>query len=319
MTAPSGELVDLRGAPQRTKLAGSIVSGLSNVEAGYAKEVQSYNEHVLRGITRPNLFNVLAKAAESFDDKKVADMWQMVKCMVDIPAVPRSDRMKSRVSALVERRIVSQARKYLENRYKDFMNSVIGENLAQARRGGIPGTLPLVKSFVRVKIQSTLGLEGLQVDGGPLWLLVYYCMRAGDLNAALRCLEQVGSGVDEFKAALAEAANGEAKCPSSRAESVVKLQYRRHVRSSTDPYKKAAYCALVPCDPDDLHSEVMSTADDYLWLRLCQVRDQADSENKLTLDHLQTTILEEYGKSSTAPRPASEVLLSNLTRSHFSR
>lgn len=295
MTAPSGELVDLRGVPQRTKLAGSIVSGLSNIEAAYAKEVQVYNDHILRGITRPSLFNILAKASESFNDKKVSDMWQMVKCMVDIPATPRGDQMKSRSSGQVEKKIVFQARKYLENRYKDFMNSVISENLAQAMRGGIPGTLPLVKSFVRVKIQSMLGLEGAQIDGRPLWPLVYYCMRAGDFNAALQCLKHAGPGVEEFRTVLEEAATNTGRRPSSRSESIVKLQYRRHVRSATDPYKRAAYCALVPCDPDDLHSEVMSTADDYLWLRLCQVRDQADSENKLTLDHLQTTILEEYG------------------------
>lgn len=54
---------------------------------------------------------------------------------------------------------------------------------------------------------------------------------------------------------------------------------------------------LVPCEPDDLHSEVMSAADDYLWLKLCQVRDQSDPENKLTLDHLQTTIVEIYGEA----------------------
>ncbi|XP_012265471.2 nuclear pore complex protein Nup93-like [Athalia rosae] len=297
MTAPSGELVDLRGVPQRTKLAGTIVSGLSNVEAAYADAIQSYNDMVLRGISRPSLFNVLTKASETFNDKKVADMWQMVRCMIDIPVTPTGDQMKSRSSTPVERKIVSQARKYLENRYKDFMNSVISENLAQAMRGGIPGTLPLVKSFVRVKIQSPLGLEGIQVDGRPLWPLVYYCMRAGDFNAALQCLKQAGSGVDEFKTVLEEAANNDNKRPSSRAESIVKLQYRRHVRTATDPYKRAAYCILVPCDPDDLHSEVMSTADDYLWLRLCQVRDQGDSENKLTLDHLQTTILEEYGEN----------------------
>ncbi|XP_046606302.1 nuclear pore complex protein Nup93-like isoform X1 [Neodiprion virginianus] len=297
MTAPSGELVDLRGMPQRTKLAGSAVSGLSSIEAAYAKEVRNYNDHVLKGITRPNLFKILAKASESFDDKKVADMWKMVKAMVDIPVTPRGDQMKSRSSSQVERKIVSQARKYLENRYTDFMNSIISENLAQAMRGGIPGTLPLVKSFVRVKIQSTLGLEGIQVDGMPLWPLVYYCMRAGDFHAALHCLKQAGSSVDEFRAVVEEAANSSTQRPGSRSESIVKLQYRRHVRSATDPYKRAAYCALVPCDPDDLHSEVMTTADDYLWLRLCQVRDQADSENKLTLDHLQTTILEEYGES----------------------
>ncbi|XP_015592357.1 nuclear pore complex protein Nup93 isoform X2 [Cephus cinctus] len=297
MTAPSGELVDLRGMSRRTKLAGSTITGLSNIESAYAKELKNYNDHVLRGITRPSLFAVFAKVSESFNDKKVSDMWQMVKRMVDIPATPRGDQIKSRNSPIVEQRIVEQARTYLENRYREFMNSIISENLAQAKRGGIPGTLPLVKSFVGVKVQPNRDLEDIHLDDKPLWPLIYYCMRAGDYNAALQCLHEVGIVFPEFRLALKEASQDPRKRPSSRSESVLKLHYRKHVRSATDPYKRAAYCVLVPCDPDDLHSEVMSTADDYLWLRLCQIRDHTDSEQKLTLDHLQTTILEVYGES----------------------
>lgn len=299
MTAPSGELVDLRGTPQRTKLAGSMVSGLSNIEMAYAKELQNYNDHVLRGITRPSLFVSFSKAAETFNDKKIQDMWQMVRFMVNIPPTPRGDQIKSRSSLEVEQKIVAQARKYLENRYREFMNSFVSENLATAKRGGIPGTVPLVKSFVGVRVQNYRDLEDATVEDKPLWPLVYYCMRSGDFKAALQCLNQCGAAFEEFGQALEEAADDPHRRPTGRGESILKLHYRKHVRSSTDPYKRAAYCALVPCEPDDLHSEVMSTADDYLWLKLCQVRDQADSENKLTLDHLQTTILEVYGKSDS--------------------
>ncbi|TGZ51832.1 Nuclear pore protein [Temnothorax longispinosus] len=297
MTAPSGELVDLRGAPQRTKLAGSMVSGLSNIEVAYVKELQTYNDHVLRGVTRPSLFNAFSRASESFNDKKIVDLWQMVKCMVDIPPTPRGDQIKSRSSSVIEQRIVSQAKKYLENRYRDFMNSIINENLMQAKRGGVPGTIPLVKSFVGVKVQNLRDLEDAMVEHKPLWPLVYYCMRAGDYKAALQCLNQCSIEFPEFKTALEEACDDPQHHPSSRAESILKLHYRKQVRSVTDPYKRAAYCVLVPCEPDDLHSEVISTADDYLWLKLCQVRDQADVENKLTLDYLQTTISEIYGET----------------------
>ncbi|KAI4502766.1 hypothetical protein M0802_001810 [Mischocyttarus mexicanus] len=296
MTAPSGELVDLRGTPQRTKLAGSMVSGLSNVEVAYAKELQNYNEHVLRGSIRPNLFNTFCKASESFNDKKVTDLWQMVKFMVDIPPTPRGDQIKSRTSPAIEQKIVSLARNYLENRYRDFMNSVINENMVQAKRGGIPGTIPLVKSFIGIKIQNLRDLEDV-VDGKPLWPLVYFCMRCGDFKAALQCLSQCSTHYSEFKAALTEASEDPQRYPGNRAESVLRLHYKKHVKSSTDAFKKAAHSALVPCEPDDLHSEVIATADDYLWLKLCQVRDQPEVENKLTLDYLQTTISEIYGES----------------------
>ncbi|XP_076242702.1 nuclear pore complex protein Nup93 [Calliopsis andreniformis] len=297
MTAPSGELVDLRGTPQRTKLAGSMISGLSSVEVAYVKELQKYNDHVLKGITKRNLFTAFHTAAESFNDKKIVDLWQMVNYMVDIPPIPREDQIKSRSTPVVEKKIVLQARKYLQNRYRDFMTSVISENLAQAKRGGIPGTVPLVKSFVSVKVQNLRDLENVMVEDKPLWPLVYYCMRVGSYKAALQCLNQCNTEFPEFKVALEEACNDPEKHPSSYAESNLKLHYRKHVRSVTDPYKRVAYCALVPCEPDDLHTDVICTADDYLWLKLCQVRDQPDAENKLTLDYLQTTISEIYGES----------------------
>lgn len=296
MTAPSGELVDLRGTPQRTKLAGSMISGLSNVEIAYVKELKDYNKHVLYNISRPNLFSCFTKAAESLNDKKIVDMWQMVKYMVDVPSTLRDEQTQPRSNPITEQRIIVQARKYLEDRYRDFMNSVVNENLAQAKRGGVPGTLPLVKSFVGIKVQNLRDLEDVVVEGKPLWPLVYYCMRSGDFNAALQCLNMCGNAYQEFRTALKEATSEQQRRPGSRSESVLKLHYRKHVRSTTDPFKKAAYNALVPCEPDDLHSEVMFTADDYLWLKLCQVRDNQDSEQKLTLAHLQTTILEVYGK-----------------------
>ncbi|CAB0044628.1 unnamed protein product [Trichogramma brassicae] len=210
MTAPSGELVDLRGTPQRTKIAGSITTNLTNVEAAYAKELQNYNEHVLKGISRPSLFVCFAKAAETFNDKKIVDMWQMVKSMVELPPVPGGDQIKSRTSTIVEQKIVSLARKYLEGRYKEFMNAIVNENLAQAKRGGIPGTLPLVKSFV----------------DRPLWPLVYYCIRAGDLKAALQCINQCGEAFHEFRTALEEAIQDPHRRPSPRSEATLKLHYR---------------------------------------------------------------------------------------------
>ncbi|XP_066595874.1 nuclear pore complex protein Nup93-like [Prorops nasuta] len=308
MTAPSGELIDLRGTPQRTKLAGYMISGLSNVEVAYAKELQNYNDHVLKGITRPSLFTLFSKAAETFNDKKIVDMWQMIKYMVDIQPTPRGDQIKSRNSPEIEQRIVNQSRKYLENRYRDFMTSVINDNLAQARRGGIPGTLPLVLSFVRVKVQNISDYDD-RVEGRPLWPVVYYCMRSGDYIAALEALkksvkeqeknDQQIKEFQDFQEALEEASKDPRHHPSSRTESNLKLHYGKHIRSIINPFKRAAYCALVPatCEPDDLHNEVISTADDYLWLKLCHVRDQSDTENKLTLDALQRTILEIYGES----------------------
>jgi hypothetical protein len=43
------------------------------------------------------------------------------------------------------------------------------------------------------------------------------------------------------------------------------------VRQSSDPYKRAVYCVLAACDPQEEHAEIATSLDDYLWLKLCQV------------------------------------------------
>jgi nuclear pore complex protein Nup93 len=78
-------------------------------------------------------------------------------------------------------------------RYKTYMTSVVMGNLQQARRGGVPGTFPLVRSFVAVRVPPGMtGLEDGTVEDQPFWPLVYYCLRCGDMAAALYCAKQAG-------------------------------------------------------------------------------------------------------------------------------
>ena len=85
---------------------------------------------------------------------------------------------------------------------------------------------------------------------------------------------------------------------SSKMEQMVKAQYRRYIRNTSDPFKKAVYCVVGSCDVNDEHKEVAQTADDYLWFKLCQINDEDNAETKgerMTYSHLQSIILEQYG------------------------
>lgn len=74
------------------------------------------------------------------------------------------------------------------------MGNVINENLTQAHRGGVPGTYPLVRSYVGIRFQGEyFGLLDGLMDERPLWPMVYYCLRSGDLTAALHCIKKAGS------------------------------------------------------------------------------------------------------------------------------
>lgn len=76
-------------------------------------------------------------------------------------------------------------------RYRAYMTNVVSGNLQKAMRGGVPGTYPLVKSFVGIRISpGVLGLEDGLIDGQPVWPLIYYCLRCGDVGAALHVARQ---------------------------------------------------------------------------------------------------------------------------------
>jgi nuclear pore complex protein Nup93 len=65
-------------------------------------------------------------------------------------------------------------------------------------------------------------------------------------------------------------------------------------------HSRAVYCVIGSCDVNDEHSEVAKAADDYLWLKLCQIREEDSTESqvtdRMTYAHLQSLILEEYGR-----------------------
>lgn len=46
--------------------------------------------------------------------------------------------------------------------------------------------------FMRVKVTNEPGLDDTTADGMPLWPIVYYCLRCGDVAAAIQSLEQAG-------------------------------------------------------------------------------------------------------------------------------
>ena len=110
----------------------------------------------------------------------------------------------------------------------------------------------------------------------------------------------------------------------------IQMVYRRSVRSSNDPFKKAVYCLLARCDFNDNHPDVIQKTDDYIWfkvffnltfhcvsvclpldgvlciacLQLCQVElDSADprkaqhiKSDKMTFSRLQSLLIDEYGE-----------------------
>ncbi len=77
------------------------------------------------------------------------------------------------------------------HRYLTLIKDTVNRNLAQANLGGRPGTYVLVRSYLRIKqVGRKSELEDGSVDGQPIWAMIFYCLRCGDMEAALHVAKQ---------------------------------------------------------------------------------------------------------------------------------
>jgi len=263
----------------------TITSSLSHHELLYARAVVTYNSAVASGGVKPDLMDTMANLFTEDRDQEVCTLWDMVIAMSSVS----KDRPCTEV--------VQRARTYLETSHTKFIRNVVFSNLSSAQLGGVPGTYHLVRSFLNMRVPAnTQGLDDGLVDGVPVWAMIYYCLRCGDIPAAVSCARSAGPGLSDTHTLLQELATSVDSRLSPQTEGMVKLQYRRMVRQSTDPYKRAVYCVVGACDPTEEHQEVATSLDDYLWLKLCMVREDAGGDS-LTLPGLQSLLTEEYGES----------------------
>uniref|UniRef100_A0A0A9ZIC7 Nuclear pore protein n=1 Tax=Lygus hesperus TaxID=30085 RepID=A0A0A9ZIC7_LYGHE len=273
-------------------------SVLDQEEMAYIRHFTEYNNAILQGLPRTNLLEKFASAADDFNNQKLSDMWKMLTFMCQLPPQGKVNVLEARSQPHVQEKMIQQALAYLELRYKEYMEVIVSGNLRSARRGGSPGTIPLVKGFINVRqIANEPGLDDEIVEGSPLWPLVFYCLRCGDVPAAIQCMKADPSK-EELVAILEDLRDSPQRKINMRAEMQLRSVYRRTIRSSPDPYKRAVYCLLGACDVHDDHRSICKTADDYLWLKLWQLREEEAEPvpDRICYSFLQNLVLEDYGE-----------------------
>lgn len=287
-------------------------SSLDAVEILFAKQVSAYNDAVVQGGVRPNLMDNIVDTVEKHfgnEQRGLVELWSLMKDVTSMQApVGSADVLVARCDHSYEVALISAGKRHLETNFKKFINTTVDAHLPQAKRGGVPGIIPLVKAFLNVRFAGgnlPAGLEDGLVEGQPVWPFIYYCIRCGDLTAALT-VASASSALGDFVLCMKEFASASspealaALSPSTASK--LMLTYRRSVRSSHDPFKRIVYCIIGGCDPADNHPEVATSIDDYLWLRLSLISVSSSSSTDIssesvTLRQIQLQLTEEYGES----------------------
>uniref|UniRef100_A0A2C9L0J0 Nuclear pore protein n=1 Tax=Biomphalaria glabrata TaxID=6526 RepID=A0A2C9L0J0_BIOGL len=263
-----------------------------------------YNEHVIDNGILPSLVDMFVKVATNIGDQNVLDMWQLVQCMIEIPLGQTFGSQPSviRKNSQIQAHFISRAKHYLQQNYVRYLEKTVSSNLRQAQLGGIPGTYNLVHSYLNVKppVMARSSEDG-ELDKQPVWALLFYCLRCGDLKAAKHVVDRAGNQLGDFPTYFNEYVNSVDHKLAPGSDTKIKLQYRRVVKNCSDPYKRAVYCVIGCCDWTDDHTEILDKIDDYLWMKLSHVQDQGTtdtSQDQLTLTTLQKILYEDYGKLS---------------------
>lgn len=280
-----GEFLDSRPSNNR--------SMMDAWEVGYAKQVYVYNEKILSGSIRPNFVDLCRVTAENMKDENIMSLWNMVKCVLEARiSTSEKSTLFRRLSKNAITEIIKQAKRYLENAYKDYMHKCIQARLDVAKLGGSLNTLNLVESFLKVKPPHLSGYVG-----DTNWAKLYFCLRCGDLNAAQEVASRMRGSIPELSGWLDEYTNNGCLSPSS--EHQLQLMYKRSIRNGDDPYEIAIFCILGRCDIMESHNEIAEKTDDYLWIKLSQVAIEKSTSSQsevLTLLKFQM-LLADYGES----------------------
>lgn len=275
-------------------------STLSAIEMAYARQVYLCNELSING-QKYNFLEALKQVGLKTEDINVKDLWGLVEQIILNLPLQENNTRKLRQSKEFQTSLVTNAKMFLEDRYRGFIEKCVHDNLQQAHLGGVPGLYNYVQSYLKIKMLSTAsGYEDGYVNGVPVWPLVYYCLRCGDVEATKQAAEALPPQYSEFKTYLKEyfATNERRLHPNNEAK--LRVEYKRTVRSSPDPFKRIVYCIVGHCDSTDPHPDVAKKTEDYIWLKLNQIQfanaDHMNQEGN-TLQSLQKLLLEEYGES----------------------
>ncbi|KAK3777041.1 hypothetical protein RRG08_008893 [Elysia crispata] len=278
-------------------------SSLDHAEMAYARQVFVYNEHVIENGILPSLIDMFAEVANNIGEQSVIDLWKLVQCMTEIPLGQMYGNKPSiiRLDKQIQAHFVARAKHYLEKTYISYLESTISSNLRQAELGGVPGTYRLVLSYLKVRppVTARLPEDGI-LDGQPVWALLFFCLRCGDLKAVKHVIDRAKNQLGDFPTFFEEYMSTSDHRLNPGNDTKINLQYRRIVKNCSDPYKRAVYCVIGRCDWREDHTDILDKIDDYLWMKLSHVGDPQlldGNQERLSLVELQKMLLEEYGES----------------------
>lgn len=310
------------------------------VEIIYAKCILNYVDQIVTSSSRINLvLDFISQILQELTENNISDLWDSVSSIITCCDSTRigADPIKQRQSSAFQVKFVVNSRKLLERKYREYAETTVYGSLNKIESSP-KSWHDLMKNFLSLKSPSWLSnitvlnnsFSGINTDsddgiieGHPVWSFIWHCLRAGVVEAAIEVAikSQDPFISNEFVDILKVYNEYDDRRLPSKIENQLRLMYKRSVSKSNDIYKKAVFNVLASCDLTFV--EGLERIEDYLWLRLCQIRFEHPlnefedgpaplqqstplktsipqalvTSNKLTLSQLQYLMGEELGET----------------------
>lgn len=258
-----------------------------------------------------SLFKVGCTSIDDKDPrrKQLLDCWQLLECMLQRNAPQQEfcertfEQEYLSSSQGLQQQFVFGAKQFLEEQYLRIVKQFVHQRPVQAAPGGDPSVPETVLAYLRAKHPRGWPEQwDLDARGDPIWALLYYCIRCGRITEAHRLAEeragrQFVSFLEHYaKTCSPDYAQRQITTPASTWEKIRAEYYNARSRSQ-DPYKHALFAIIGRCDTKNSFPNVAGTIQDFMWLKLTQIKLGEFDQGDFTLKDLQHSLYKTWGPS----------------------
>lgn len=294
-----------------SSISPSLTLQMQSKMMAYDRVVSELNSARLRGISYPVVHSLISASLNGASDSHSAQMTQnfhvLSKITAEPPALPPVEHAgahilnaplferkyarvylgdpESREASALRRQIATGAREALEEQYWDILERTVQARPTEARLGGDPSIANKVRAFLFVRYYKNGEWDDRieMVAGQPLWARLFYLIRTGHVQEALREAFQFQEAIEHREASFVNHFKAWIELPGRKLPKPhrdhLQAIYNAHMLHSAtaDPFKLALYKLMGKLEPSRRSvPQVTTTTEDWLWLQLAMVDEDED-------------------------------------------
>lgn len=334
--------------PLATKSASSSTRQLSRDKfESHAKVIYNLNEARLQDKTFPVglCFEELNKSNADLKSKQMGEVWRILADLCNERFVKVNQEQLfydeyrgASIGTKLKKRIVLTSRAYLEGQFFSYVDEIYTKDDKKPEAYLPANNLNKVLFFIYKVITRNNNEEymkrTLNVNGVPIWALLFYLMRSGLYAEAIELITVNRDAFDKFDSNFPAYLNAFVKADGFGLPSQLQarissdfsqtFQFLNEDSTNLDPFKYAVYKIVGKCDlaKKSLPNAINLSIEDWLWFHLLLINEfnpEASSSliyENYTLENLQKKVISlgpsKFNASSNNPLYAKSLVMLGL-------